>query len=180
MQMFDAISVAVDVLNENVGATIERMEGQHEDFSQDEAFRTLIEITELKALIKEHETRLNMLLTQHMRMNGEKLLEMGNFIAERKFSSNRKNWNHQPLLEAVINRALSSDSSVVVDPATGEIIDLTAIAKPLIDAVVDNVTKAARLSDWRVTALRAMVPGLNPDDFCESEKTERVSIRRKQ
>lgn len=180
MEMFDAVGVVVDVLNENIATTIERIENQHEEFNQDEAFRTLIEITELKATIRELENRLNALLTQHMRMNGEKLLEMGSFVAERKFSSNRKNWNHQPLLEAVVNRALSAETSMVVDPSTGEIIDLSTVAKPLIDAVVDNVTKAARVADWRVTALRAMIPGLNPDDFCENEKVERVSIRRKQ
>jgi hypothetical protein len=53
------------------------------------------------------------------------------------------------------------------------------VAKPLIDGVVKNIVDAAAIRDWRVTALRAMIPGLNPDDFCEVEKTERVSIRKK-
>jgi hypothetical protein len=113
-------------------------------------------------------------------MNGDKFLERGSYTAERKIASTRKNWDHQVLLEAVVNKALAEESSIVVDPATGEVIDLSTVAKPLIDTVVDHVTKAARVADWRVTALRAMIPGLNPDDFCEVEKSERVSIRKKQ
>lgn len=180
MQISDAVEEVTNLLGNKVGATVQRLERQQEEFSADEALNALIALMEAKATIRDVESRLNTLLTQSMRMNGEKTMESGSFIAERKFSSNRKNWNHQPLLEAVVNKALSDESAVVIDPSTGEIVDLSTIAKPLIDAVVDNVTKAARVADWRVTALRAMVPGLNPDDFCESEKIERVSIRKKQ
>ena len=114
-----------------------------------------------------------------MRMSGEKVLTFGDLTAERKFSSSRKNWEHQVLLEAVVNKALSKETTVIVDPSTGEIIDLATFAKPIIDSVVDHVTRAAAIREWRVTALRSMVPGLNPDDFCEVEKSERVQIKRK-
>jgi hypothetical protein len=75
--------------------------------------------------------------------------------------------------------SLSQDGGTVIDPNTGELVDLITIAKPIIDIVVKNVTEAAAIRDWRVTALRAMLPGLNPDDFCEVEKAEKISIRRK-
>ena len=112
-------------------------------------------------------------------MAGDKLLEFGDMVAERKFNSSRKNWAHQVLMEVVVNQALAKDATSVVDPSTGEIIDLTTYAKPIIDSVVEHLTRAAAIREWRVTALKAMVPGLNPDDFCEVEKSERVSIRPK-
>ena len=114
-----------------------------------------------------------------MRLNGEKVRDYGTHVAERKISSTRKNWEHKTLLEAVVNTSLADEDSRVIDPNTGEVIDLLVIAKPIIDLVVKNIADAAAIRDWRVTALRAMIPGLNPDDFCEVEKTERVSIRKK-
>lgn len=180
MQMHDAIKESQTILNENIGKTIERLENQVEEFSETEAFNALVALSTLKADVRELETRLNILLTTWMRANGEKLLDFGDMTAERKFSTSRKNWQHGTLLEAVINKSLSQESTVVVDPSSGEVIDLTTIARPIIDAVVENVTKAARIGDWRVTALRSMLPGMDPDNFCEVEKAERVSIRKKQ
>jgi hypothetical protein len=75
--------------------------------------------------------------------------------------------------------SLANAEGEVVDPATGEVLDILTIAKPLIDNVVKNLTATAAIRDWRVTAVRNIVPGLNPDDFCEVEKSERVSILRK-
>lgn len=178
--MHDAIKESQTILNENIGKTIERLENQVEEFSETEAFNALVALSTLKADVRELETRLNILLTTWMRANGEKLLDFGDMTAERKFSTSRKNWQHGTLLEAVINKSLSQESTVVVDPSSGEVIDLTTIARPIIDAVVENVTKAARIGDWRVTALRSMLPGMDPDNFCEVEKAERVSIRKKQ
>lgn len=180
MLLSDAIKESEVVLKENVSRTVERLENQAEEFDSAEAFNALVALADLKSLVRDLETRINVLLTSHMRMNGEKYLEFGNLVAERKFTANRKNWEHQILLEAVVNNALSNETTAVVDPSTGEVIDLTVVAKPIIDSVVNSLTKAAAIRDWRVTALRAMIPGLNPDDFCEVEKAERVSIRRKQ
>lgn len=180
MLMYDAIKESETVLKDSVGKTVERLENEAEEFDSTEAFNALVGLADLKGVVRELETRINILLTSYMRVNGEKMLYFGDMVAERKFTANRKNWEHQVLLEAVVNQALSGSNTSVVDPSTGEVIDLTVIAKPVIDAVVDSLTKAAAIRDWRVTALRAMIPGLNPDDFCEVEKAERVSIRRKQ
>lgn len=180
MIMYDAIKESETVLKENLGRTIERLENEAEEFNETEAFNALVALADIKGVVRDLEVRLNVLLTSWMRANGEKVLEYGDITAERKFSATRKNWQHQTLLEAVINKSLSQESTVVVDPATGEVIDLTTVARPIIDAVVENVTRAARIGDWRVTALRAMIPGMDPDNFCEVEKSERVSIRRKQ
>lgn len=180
MQMNELVQSAILLITENLTRTVDRLENGAEEINQDELFNTLVELSQLKYVVRDAETRLNVLLTQYMRMNGEKVLEYGNLVAERKFSSSRKNWEHGVLLEAVVNKVLSSESGLVVDPTTGEVVDLTHIAKPVIDAVVDGITKAAAIREWRVTALRAMIPGLNPDDFCEVEKAERVSIRKKQ
>lgn len=180
MQMYELVDSVSETFKEAIGKTADRLESGAEEFDQDEVFNTLVQIAELKQVVRDTESRLNALLTKHMRMNGDKVLEYGSLIAERKFSSSRKNWDHQVLLEAVVNKALSQDAGMVVDPSTGEIVDLTAIAKPVVDAVVDTLTKAAAIREWRVTALRALIPGLNPDDFCEVDKVERVSIRRKQ
>jgi hypothetical protein len=83
------------------------------------------------------------------------------------------------LIEAVINTSLADENGEVVNPSTGEVIDIITIAKPLIDNVIRNLTATAAIRDWRVTALRNIVPGMNPDDFCEVEKSEKVSILRK-
>lgn len=180
MLMFDAVKDAETILKDSIATTVERLENEAEEFDETEAFNALVSLSELKSTVRELETRINVLLTAWMRTNGEKVLHFGDMVAERKFSASRKNWQHGTLLEAVINKSLSQESTVVVDPASGEIIDLTTIARPIIDAVVENVTKAARIGDWRVTALRSMIPGMDPDNFCEVEKAERVSIRKQQ
>lgn len=179
MTLYDAISEISNLLNENIGKTTKRLEEELEELNKDEVFDALVALSDFKAQVRDLESRLNELLTSEMRRSGEKIMQVGDFVAERKFSSSRKNWEHQVLLEAVVNKALSQETTVIVDPATGEIIDLATFAKPIIDSVVEHVTRAAAIREWRVTALRAMIPGLNPDDFCEVEKTERVSIRRK-
>lgn len=179
MLLYDAITHVADFLKENVARTTERLEKEIERANQEELFNALVGLGDLKGQVRDLESRLNVLLTTEMRMSGEKVLTFGDLTAERKFSSSRKNWEHQVLLEAVVNKALSKETTVIVDPSTGEIIDLATFAKPIIDSVVDHVTRAAAIREWRVTALRSMVPGLNPDDFCEVEKSERVQIKRK-
>lgn len=180
MEMQQAIVDSTKFLQDHVGNTIARFESKKEEATEEELFNSLVEIGELKNLVRDLEKRLNALLVEEMRMNGDKVIEHNNLVAERRFSSTRKNWQHETLIEAVVNKALSKDSGVVVDPSSGEIIDLGEIARPIVDAVVDSLTKTAAIREWRVTALRAMVPGLNPDDFCEVEKVERVSIKPKQ
>ena len=169
----------MDTLAKSVRPGVRSLQDGATDIDPDILFNTLIEIGELKREVREVEDLVNELLVKWMRLNGEKVIVKGNHTAERKVSSTRKNWEHKTLLEAVVNMSLSGDGGTVIDPNTGEMIDLITIAKPIIDAVVRNIIEAAAIRDWRVTALRAMLPGLNPDDFCEVEKAEKVSIRRK-
>ena len=169
----------MDTLSKSIRPSVRSLQDGTAEIDPDVLFNTLIEIGELKREIREVEDSVNELLVTWMRLNGEKVRVHGNHTAERKVSSSRKNWEHKTLLEAVVNMSLSQDGGTVIDPSTGELVDLITIAKPIIDTVVRNVTEAAAIRDWRVTALRAMLPGLNPDDFCEVEKAEKISIRRK-
>jgi hypothetical protein len=179
MKLNEEIRSLMDNLAGTVVPSVKSIENGAREFDPDEAFDALVNIAELKRQTREVEDAINELFVAWMRLNGEKLRDYGTHVAERKISSSRKNWEHKTLLEAVVNMSLSQEDSTVIDPNTGEVIDLINIAKPLIDNVVKNLAEAAAIRDWRVTALRAMIPGLNPDDFCEVEKTERVSIRRK-
>lgn len=155
------------------------MERDDVEFNPDEAIDALVALGDFKAQLRSLENRLNNLMVSYMRNAGERAIEKGPYLAERRMSSTRKNWEHGTLLEAVVNASLSDEQTQLVDPSTGEVIDLASIAKPLIDVVVRNISQAAAIRDWRVTALRTMIPGLNPDNFCEVEKTERVSIKRR-
>lgn len=149
------------------------------DCDMNDSFGALFMISEMKRQLGKIEEQINFSMVDFMKRNGEKVHDFGTHTVERKVSSRRKNWQHQTLIEAVINTSLSDESSVVVDPNTGEVIDIITLAKPLIDNVVKNLTATAAIRDWRVTALRNIVQGLNPDDFCEVEKSEKVSILRK-
>ncbi len=179
MKINSQIQLVMDALAETAGATIKGFEDGTLEFNPDEGFNALVNIGELKRQARQIEDSINELLVAWMRINGEKSRDYGTHVAERKISSTRKNWEHKTLLEAVVNMSLADENSRIIDPNTGEVIDLLVVAKPLIDGVVKNIVDAAAIRDWRVTALRAMIPGLNPDDFCEVEKTERVSIRKK-
>lgn len=179
MKINEQIQSVMDVLAETAGSTVKGFEDGTSEFNPDDGFNALVNIAELKRQTRQIEDSVNELLVAWMRLNGEKVRDYGTHVAERKVSSSRKNWEHKVLLEAVVNMSLADENSRVIDPNTGEVIDLLLIAKPIIDIVVKNIADAAAIRDWRVTALRAMIPGLNPDDFCEVEKTERVSVRKK-
>jgi hypothetical protein len=154
------------------------MDESHE-YDMNDAFGALFLIPTIKRMLSNIEEEINISMVEFMKKNGEKTHNFGDHIAERRVSSRRKNWQHQTLIEAVINTSLSDEDEVIVDARTGEVIDILSLAKPLIDNVVRNLTATAAIRDWRVTALRNIVTGLNPDDFCEVEKSEKVSILRK-
>lgn len=179
MKLNEDVQSVMNQLSETIVASVKSIENGAREFDPDEAFNALVNIAELKRQTREVEDTINELFVAWMRMNGEKIRDYGTHVAERKVSSSRKNWEHKTLIESVVNMSLAQEASSVIDPSTGEVIDLVEIAKPLVEQVVKNLSDAAAIRDWRVTALRAMIPGLNPDDFCEVEKTERVSIRRK-
>jgi orotidine-5'-phosphate decarboxylase len=162
-----------------IGGALDALEQDAVAFDPDDAIDSIVRFTEAKAQLRDFEQRLNALMVAYMRAAGERAIEKGDYLAERKMSSTRKNWEHATLLEAVVNASLSDEQTQLVDPSTGEVIELASIAKPLIDVVVRNISQAAAIRDWRVTALRTMIPGLNPDNFCEVEKTERVAVKRK-
>lgn len=179
MKIDDALTEIDLVLKEKIDPVIQRIENGVEKFDVDEAFEALIMFTDTKARLRDVESRLNNLMVEYMRHEGEKVIFRGDYSAERKMNSSRKNWQHGTLIEAVVNVSLSQELGSVVDTNTGEVVDLTHVARPLIDSVVENLSRAAAIREWRVKDLRALVPGLNPDDFCEVEKAERVSIKRK-
>jgi hypothetical protein len=150
-----------------------------EQIDMNVAFDALFLMSEFKKRLGVIESSVNEAMVHHMTINGERSHDFGTHVAERKISSRRKNWEHKTLIEAVINTSLADENGEVVNPSTGEVIDIISIAKPLIDNVIRNLTATAAIRDWRVTALRNIVPGMNPDDFCEVEKSEKVSILRK-
>lgn len=179
MKLHEMVEESRILLSDNLDKKISRLEIEEEAFDNAEAFDALLVIADLKREIRDYEERINKLLTQWMIHNGEKQIDFGGMVAERKRSSNRKNWQHDTLLEAVVNMSISEEQGSIINPETGEVVDIISFAKPLIDSVVKNVQAAAAIREWRVTALRTMIPGLNPDDFCEVEVSEKVSIRRK-
>ena len=179
MKLNEPIEQSMNLLSETVAVQIKGVASGEVEFNADEAFEFLMSVADLKRVIKEYENEVNEQFVVHMRERGEKVKEYLGHTVERKISSTRKNWEHETILEAVVNMSLSGQAGDVIDPQTGEVLDLTMVAKPIIDHVVKNLVAAAAIRDWRVTALRAMIPGLNPDDFCEVEKNERVSIRKK-
>jgi len=155
------------------------VEQDKDSYDMNDAFSGLFSISEMKRRLSKLEEDVNASMVLFMRMVGEKQHDFGTHVVERRVSSRRKNWQHGTLVEAVINTSLSDEYGEVIDPSTGEVVDIISIAKPMIDAVVKNLTASAAIRDWRVTALKNIVPGLNPDDFCEVEKAEKVSILRK-
>lgn len=167
------------IIQESIQPEIERIENDAQPFDPDSAIEIMMAIADLRREMKSVEDKLNEMITTHMRQSGERQRDFGAVTVERRVSSNRKNWEHNTILSAVVNTSLSNTQGMVVDPNTGEMVDILALTKPIIDNVVADIVATAAIREWRVTALRAMVPGLNPDDFCEVEKIERVSIRKK-
>ena len=47
------------------------------------------------------------------------------------------------------------------------------------DAIVDRLLACAAFRDWRVTALRAHIPGLDPDNFCDVKRTVKAVVSAK-
>lgn len=78
---------------------------------------------------------------------------------ERSMKTDRKEWDKESLLRAVLDSRL-------VDPDTGEVKDPTPL---------DKVLHVWNLPAPRVTALRER--GLDPDEFCRSERLDRWTLR---
>lgn len=166
-------------INKFRDAVKEFISGDLSELDMNQAFDVLFMIGQFKNALRSIEDDINQAMVKSMTINGEKVHNFGDHVVERRVSSRRKNWQHETLIEAVINASLANEDGEVVDTTTGEVLDIITMAKPLIDNVIRNLTATAAIRDWRVTALRNIVVGLNPDDFCEVEKSEKVSILRK-
>lgn len=90
-------------------------------------------------------------------MRSQRVALSGAWVAERHFSKDRKEWDHQGLTAAVMERLL-------VDTSTGEVKEGAEFARG-VWAARDALTTAAR-TDWRMTPLKEW--GIDPDDYCRS------------
>jgi hypothetical protein len=110
---------------------------------------------------------------------GQRKFEAGGYLVERKISNYRKNWQNDVLIRSVVNTAMDELAErSYVDQESGELVSERAILGPWIEAVVDRLLECAAFRDWRVTALRARIPGLDPDNFCDVERSTKAVISR--
>lgn len=85
---------------------------------------------------------------------------------EKKFSKDRRGWQHKDLASAVAGRI----RNLAVDMDTGE-----RVLSP--DEMIVKLLDYVQPSYWRVTALSDI--GINADDFCQTgEVKQSISIRR--
>ena len=102
-----------------------------------------------------------------------------NYEVERRVYNYRKNWQNDSLLRSVVNTAMDDiEDRNYVDQTTGELINERQIVEPFIEAVINRLLKCAAFRDWRVTALREYMPGVDPDNYCEVERSTKAVIRR--
>jgi hypothetical protein len=93
------------------------------------------------------------------------ILESGATI-ERKFSKDRKGWQHKDLAAAVADRI----DQMSIDMNTGErLLSAREVAEKMLDFV--------QPSYWRVGALDKI--GISADEFCESGETKESIVLRK-
>ena len=133
-----------------------------------------------KSSIREGDNEANPTLVTIMDNMGTRKFEKGGLLVERKVSNYRSNWQNNVVLRSVISTALDEiDERHYVDQESGELVNERSIIGPWIEAVVDRLLECAAFRDWRVTALRARVPGLNPDNFCDVKRSVKATISRK-
>ena len=90
-----------------------------------------------------------------------------------------RNWQNNVLIRSVVNTAMDEIADrEYVDQETGEPVSERAILAPWIEAIVERLLECAAFRDWRVTALRARVPGLDPDNFCDVKRSSKATISR--
>lgn len=92
-------------------------------------------------------------------MGDKRYVAHGCTIERNRVSPRRTNWDHDALLRLVVD-------SRVVNEETGEI-----------ESTLDVLRKVYPLKGYnaRTTALRDL--GINPDEFCETEYSDRYSLR---
>tara|TARA_B100000029_G_scaffold247524_1_gene244409 strand:+ start:24299 stop:24859 length:561 start_codon:yes stop_codon:yes gene_type:complete len=110
---------------------------------------------------------------------GTKKFEYGTQMVERKVSNYRKNWQNDSLIRSVVNTAMDEiQERTYVDQHSGEVVNERTIVGPFMEAVIDRLLECAAFRDWRVTALRHYIPGIDPDNFCDVERTTKAVISR--
>jgi len=161
-------------------------EAQRQVQSGDELPDTANLLVELCESIKLAKSDMNTLdkaanptLVTAMDMMGERKFAHGYFEIERRVSNYRKNWQNDSLLRSVVNTAMDEiEDRDYVDQRTGELINERDIVAPFMSAVIERLLACAAFRDWRVTALRNYMPGIDPDNYCEVESTTKAVIRR--
>ena len=141
----------------------------------------LLEIIKgIKAKVRDADNEANPTLVTIMDNMGTKKFERGSLSVERRVSSYRTNWQNDVLLRSVINTCLDEiEPRSYVDQESGELINERQIVAPWMDAVIDRLLACAAFRDWRVTALRSHIPGLNPDNLCDVKRSVKAVISRK-
>ena len=132
-----------------------------------------------KSDLRDLENQANEALVTIMDQSGTRKFESGMLTIERKVSNCRSNWQNDVLLRSVVNTCLDEiQQRSYVDQDTGEKIDERNIIAPWMEAIVERLLKCAAFRDWRVTALRAHIPGLDPDNFCDTKRSIKAVISR--
>ena len=174
---------------EEVGNDLRRLMGEAIRSAQEEAeggdlegtagpLVDLLEIIKsIKANVRDAANEAHPALVTIMHNMGTKKFERGGLNVERKVSSYRTNWQNDVLIRSVINTALDEiNPRNYVDQDSGEFINEREIVAPWMDAIVDRLMACAAFRDWRVTALRAHIPGLDPDNFCDVKRSIKAVI----
>ena len=132
-----------------------------------------------KAVMRDVDNEANPTLVTIMDHMGTRKFERGGLLVEKKQSSYRSNWQNNVLIRSVVNTAMDEIADrEYVDQETGEPVSERAILAPWIEAIVERLLECAAFRDWRVTALRARVPGLDPDNFCDVKRSSKATISR--
>jgi len=155
----------------------------HEADDLGEVANRLVDLCEAIKFVKSDfntiDKETNPTLVTVMDMIGERRFEYGGYEVERKISNYRKNWQNESLIRSVVTTALDEiEDRNYVDQITGELINERDIVAPFMDHVVERLLKCAAFRDWRVTALRNFLPGVDPDNYCEVERSTKAVIRR--
>jgi hypothetical protein len=130
-----------------------------------------------KAVMRDVDNQANPTLVSIMDHMGTRKFERGGLVVEKKQSSYRSNWQNNVLIRSVVNTAMDEIADrEYVDQETGEPISERSILAPWIEAIVERLLECAAFRDWRVTALRARVPGLDPDNFCDVKRSSKATI----
>ena len=178
------IEEAGDELRRLMGEAIRSAQEEAEGGDLEGTAGPLVDLLEIikgiKANVRDADNEANPTLVTIMDNMGTKKFERGALNVERKISSYRTNWQNDVLIRSVINTALDEiDPRSYVDQESGEFINEREIVAPWMDAIVDRLLACAAFRDWRVTALRAHIPGLDPDNFCDVKRTVKAVVSTK-